>query len=55
MTLLSKSVDIGDVIVNPIYGCGIKKNPDINPIYVVFERSCAMDSKNVLYVDVGLV
>ena len=29
--------------------------PDINPIYVGFERSCLRDSKNVSYVDVELV
>ena len=29
--------------------------PDINPIYAGFERSCPRDSKNVSYVDVGLV
>ena len=29
--------------------------PDINPIYVGLERSCTRDSKNVSYVDVGLV
>ena len=29
--------------------------PYINPIYVGFERSCPRDSKNVSYVDVGLV
>ena len=34
MTLLSKSVDIGDVIVNPIYGCGIKIATNINPMCV---------------------
>ena len=34
---------------------GIKITPDMNPIYVVLERSCPRDSKNVSYVDVGLV
>ena len=29
--------------------------PDINPIYVGLERFCPRDSKNVSYVDVGLV
>ena len=29
--------------------------PDINPIYAGFERSCPRDSKNISYVDVGLV
>ena len=55
MTLVCKSVGIWDGIVNPIYGCGVEKNPDINPIYVGLERSCPRDSKNVSYVDVGLV
>ena len=50
-----KSVGIWDVIVNPIYGCGVKMTPDIIPIYVGLERSCSRDSKNVSYVDVGLV
>ena len=50
-----KSVGIWAGIVNPIYGCGVKIAPDINPIYAGFERSCPRDSKNVSYVDVGLV
>ena len=29
--------------------------PGINPIYDWLERSCPRDSKNVSYVDVGLV
>ena len=29
--------------------------PGINPIYAGFERSCPRDSKNVSYVDEGLV
>ena len=29
--------------------------PGINPIYARLERSCPWDSKNVSYVDVGLV
>ena len=29
--------------------------PGINPIYAELERSCPRDSKNVSYVDVGLV
>ena len=28
---------------------------DINPIYAGLERSCPRDSKNVSYVDIGLV
>ena len=55
MTLLCKSVGILVCIVNPIYGCGVEITPDINPIYVGLERSCPRDSKNVSYVDVGLV
>ena len=54
MTLVCKSLGIGDGIVNPIYGCGVKMAPD-NPIYVGLERFCPRDSKNVSYVDVGLV
>ena len=54
MTYVCKSVGIWDDIVNPIYGCGVKMAPDIN-IYAGFERSYPRDSKNVSYVDVGLV
>ena len=39
-------------IVNPIYGFGAS---DINPINTGLERSCPRDTKNVSYVDVGLV
>ena len=55
MTLVCKFVGIRYGIVNPIYGCGVKINPDINPIYAGLERSCPGDSNNVSYVDVGLV
>ena len=55
MTLVYMSVGIWDGIVNPIYGCGVEIAPDINPIYAGLERSCPRDSKNVSYVDVGLV
>ena len=55
MALVCKSVDIWDGIINPIYGCQVKLTPDINPIYAELERSCPRDSKNVSYVDVGLV
>ena len=54
MTLVCKSLGIGDGIVNPIYGCGVKMAPDINPIYAGLERFCPRDSKNVSYVDEGL-
>ena len=54
MTLVCKSVDIRDGIVNPIYGCGVKMAPDINPIYTGLERSCHRDSKTVSYVVAGL-
>ena len=55
MTHVFKSLGIWDGIVNPIYGCGVEITPDINPIYVGLERSCPRDSKNVSYVDIGLV
>ena len=45
--LLTRSTGIWDGIVNPIYGCGVKITPDINPIYDGLERSCPWDSKNV--------
>ena len=55
MTLVCKSEVICDGIINPIYGCGVKMTPDINPIYAGLKRSCTRDSKNVSYVDLGLV
>ena len=55
MTLVCKSVGIYDVIVNPIFGCGVEITPVINPLYVRLERSCPRDSKNVSYVGLGLV
>ena len=55
MTLVCKSVDIWDGIVNPIYGCGVKITPDINPIYGGLWRPCPRDSKTASFVDVGLV
>ena len=48
-----KFVGFWDGIVNPIHG--MKMTPDINPIYALLERSCTRYSKNVSYVDVGLV
>ena len=42
-------------IGNPIYGCRVRITPGINPIYAGLKRSCPRDSKNVSYVDVGLV
>ena len=47
MTLECKSVGIRDGIVNPIYGCGVKMSPDINPINARLERSSPRDFKNV--------
>ena len=52
---VGKSVGIWDGIVNPIYECGVRMTPDINPSYAELERSCPRDSKNVSYVDVELV
>ena len=54
MTLVCKSVGIWDGIVNPIYGCGVKMAPDINPIYAGFERSCPDVSKKVWHLYVSL-
>ena len=54
MSVLYKSVGIWDGIVNPIYGCRVRMNPGINPIYAGLESSCPRDSKNVSYVEVGL-
>ena len=39
MTLVCKSVGIWDGIVNPIYGCGVKMAPDINPMYAGLKMS----------------
>ena len=55
MKLVCKSVGIWDGIVNPIYGCRDRMTQGLNPIYAWLERSCPIDSKNVSYVDVGLV
>ena len=46
---------IWDGIVNPIYECRVRMTPGINPIYAGLERSSPSDTKNVSYVDVGLV
>ena len=42
-------------LINPIYRCSVKITPDVNPIYVGIERSFSDDSKNVSFVDMGLV
>ena len=55
MTLVWKSHGIGNSFIYPIYRCRVKINPDINPIYVEIERSFPEDSKNVSFVDMGLV
>ena len=55
MTLVSKSFDIHDGIVNPIYRYGVKITPDINPIFVGLERISPRDSKTVSYVVIGHV
>ena len=55
MSLLCKSLGIWDGIVNPILGCEVKITQDINPLYSGLGRSCPNDSKNVSFVDVGLV
>ena len=55
MTFIYKFVGILDDIVNPIYGCGVKINQDINPIYVGIKRSFPDDSKNASFIDMGLV
>ena len=43
------------ILINPVYGFGIKINQDMNPIYVGMRRYYPKDSKNVSFVDVGLV
>ena len=54
-TLVCKSHGIGDSLINPIYRCNVKITPDINPLYVGTERSFPDDSKNVSFVNMGLV
>ena len=48
MTLLCKSHDIWDGIVNPIYGYGVKISPDINPIYAGLDIYSGGLSKNLV-------
>ena len=55
MTIVHKSLGMWDGIANPIYGCGVKITPYINPIYVWCGRSCPRDSKIASFVDMGLV
>ena len=55
MTLVCKSHGIGDSLINPIYGCIVKINQDINPIYVGIKRSFSDDSKNASFIQMGLV
>ena len=50
-----KSHGTGGSLINPIYRCSVKITPYINPIYVEIERSFPEDSKNVSFVDMGLV
>ena len=52
---MCKSHGIGDSLINPIYRCIVKTTQDINPIYFGIERSFPDDSKNVSFVDIGLV
>ena len=42
---------------SPPYSMSIPEAPScrVNPIYARLERSCPRDSKNVSYVDVGLI
>ena len=42
-------------IINPIYECWVKIIPDINPKYFGLWRAYPGDSKNVSFIDVGLV
>ena len=55
MAVLCKSLGIWDGIVNPTYGYGAEINPYINPIYGGLGRSFTRDSKNLSFVDVGIV
>ena len=55
MTTVCRSYVIGHNFIKPICECGVNTPPDINPIYAGLERSYPRDSKNVSYVDVGLV
>ena len=55
MTLVCKPHGSRNNIFNHIYKGGDKMTPDINPLYVGIEWSFPDDSKNVSFVDMGLV
>ena len=55
MTLVFESLGIWDGIVSPIYECQVEITPDIDPKNVGLGRACLGDSKNVSFIDVGLV
>ena len=50
MRLVSMSVDILDVIFNPIYGCGVNVALHINPVCDGTWRFCPDNSKKVPFV-----
>ena len=47
--LVCKSLGIWDGIVKPIYGCGVKITPDINPMYAGLKRSCQSIKNHMLW------
>ena len=49
MTLVCKSVGIGESIVNPIYGYGVKMAPDINRIYAGLIKKVLTNRKVLFY------
>ena len=55
LAFLKRYVSFLDCIANPIFGCGIKITPEVDPLYVWLEKSSPCDSKNVSFVDVGIV
>ena len=55
MTLVFRPSCIKNRYFNPIYWCGIKKTTEINPTCVGMEISLIKDSKNLSFVDFGVV
>ena len=47
--------DLSELFLACVAEDGDKITPDINPLYVGIERSFPDDSKNVSFIDMGLV
>ena len=55
MTLVCRPSWIRNRYFNPIYWCGMKITTEINPTCVGMEISLIKDSKNLSFVDFGVV